>query len=64
MHAAGEDDVVTRPHQLAHTAVARQRRGDRQAKFHIACGRFCQHVVDVFVQSLIIQTIKMAVGVD
>ena len=64
MHAAGEDDVVTRPHQLTHTAVAGQGRGDRQAEFHIARGRFCQHVVDVFVQSLIIQTIKMAVGVD
>jgi hypothetical protein len=64
MHAAGEDDVVTRPHQLAHTAVSRQRRGHREAKFHIACGRFCQHIVHVFVQRLIIQTIKMAVGVD
>jgi len=64
MDAAGKNDVVTLPHQLAHTAVSRQRRRHRQAKFHIARGSLCQYIVHIFMQRLIIQAIEMAMGVD
>jgi hypothetical protein len=64
MDAAGENHIVARADQLTHSAVSRQRRGHREEKLHVTGSGFCQHIVHVFVQRLIIQAIQMAVGVD
>ncbi|EHM47284.1 hypothetical protein HMPREF0880_03031 [Yokenella regensburgei ATCC 43003] len=61
MNPAGKDDVIANANQLAHASVARKRSRNGKTEFHIAGGGFCQHVIDVFMQGLIIQAIEMAV---
>ncbi|MNF13375.1 hypothetical protein D3C80_2151980 [compost metagenome] len=64
MNTAGEDHFRTLPDQFAHLAIAWQRGRDGKSKTDITCGGFRHHIVNVFVQGLIIKAIKMAVRVD